>query len=161
MTRETRTFPLDVSYAQIAVYATTLESPFNDWTDKHVAQGFAWRPGSVSFRTLEEAGQHSVTVAIAEHVGSVSADAVRVIDVPFDVPADERIEIASISDSEEVAIPAGRHLLRCEFLRPRGGTTLVRFTFGTRDDAAFRIALADADLSQEGGLLTTAEPARH
>jgi Competence protein J (ComJ) len=160
MTSELASISLDVSFGQIAVFASTLESPFNDWTDKHVAQGFAWRPGSVSFRTLEQDGPHSVTVVVVEHVGPVSADAVRAIDVPFDVPAHEMLEIASISESAQVSIPAGRHLLRCEFLPVHGNTAPVRLTFGTKDDAHFRIALADAELSQDGELLTTAEPAQ-
>lgn len=86
---EVATITLDVSYAQIAVCGSSLESPFNEWTDKHVAQGFAWRPGRVSFRTLEESGRQMVTIVVAEPVGPVRPDAVRVIDVPFEVVADE------------------------------------------------------------------------
>lgn len=51
------TFPLEVVYAHVAVFDARSRHPFNDWSDTHVAQGFAWRPGSVSFATLEPAGK--------------------------------------------------------------------------------------------------------
>ena len=42
---------LDVSYGQVGVFWAILAKPFNDWSEAHVRQGFAWRPGSVSFKT--------------------------------------------------------------------------------------------------------------
>lgn len=45
-------FTLDISYSQLAVFQKGMENPFNDWEDTHVNQGFAWRPGSVSFGSL-------------------------------------------------------------------------------------------------------------
>ena len=49
-------FDLFASYSQVSVFMAKLDSPFNDWEQEHVEQGFAWREGSVSFATLEEAG---------------------------------------------------------------------------------------------------------
>ena len=54
------TFLVEISHAQLAVFDSTLTAPFNDWTDDHVKQGFAWRPGSVSFMTLDTAGTFHV-----------------------------------------------------------------------------------------------------
>ena len=48
------TLSLEISYGQLAVFANSLPQPFNDWTDQHVSQGFAWRPGSVTFRSMVE-----------------------------------------------------------------------------------------------------------
>lgn len=61
---------VDVSYSQLGVFVAGPLKPFNDWTDKHVAQGFAWRPESVSFRTLVEAGSHSVEISVVGYIGS-------------------------------------------------------------------------------------------
>jgi hypothetical protein len=65
------TVGLQVSCGQLAVFASSLKQPFNDWSDQHVSQGFAWRPGSVSFRSVVEAGRHSIEIDEANHVGAV------------------------------------------------------------------------------------------
>ena len=44
-------FEMLVSYYHIAIFDTDLG--FNDWRDAHGKQGFSWRPGSVSFGTLD------------------------------------------------------------------------------------------------------------
>lgn len=151
---------LDVSYSQLSVFWTSLQQPFNDWTQKHVDQGFAWRPGSVSFRTLVEAGLHAVRVDIDDHAGPVSRNAVRVIEVPFEVPRDGNIEIASISDSISFSLPAGEYSLRCEFLGPdERGTQRVRLIFARADDQRFAVILADNDLVVGQELLTLAQAA--
>lgn len=151
---------LDVSYSQLSVFWSSLQQPFNDWTQKHVDQGFAWRPGSVSFRTLVEAGLHSVQVDIDDHAGPVSQNAVRVIEVPFKVPPDGNIEIASISDSIPLSLPAGGYSLRCEFMEPDAGNAQhVRLIFARADDQHFAVVRADNRLVVGHELLTTAEAA--
>ncbi|MFC0691986.1 competence protein ComJ [Paraburkholderia humisilvae] len=39
------TIKFEVSYSQLAVFASAFSQPYNDWSDRHVVQGFAWRPG--------------------------------------------------------------------------------------------------------------------
>lgn len=153
-------FSLEVSYSQLAVFASSLAQPFNDWTDRHVAQGFAWRPGSVSFRTLLEGGRHLVEICVVDHLGPVDSEAVRVIDVPFEVPQDGGIEIGSISETIPLTLPVGSFELRCEFLRPETQEgERVRLTFARTDMSHFRLVRADRDLSPGEELLTTASPA--
>jgi len=154
------TVNVEVAYGQIAIFTRALQQPFNDWTDRHVAQGFAWRPGSVSFRTIVEAGRHSVEINVTEHVGPISVGAVRAIEVPFEVPADGAIEVGSISDSVPLSLPAGVFLLRCEFLRPsHSGAERVRLVFGMKDASHFAIVRADESLNADGELLMTAPAA--
>lgn len=151
---------VNVSFSQLAVFHSALQQPFNDWTEKHVAQGFAWRPGSVSFRTLVEAGPHSVEIDVAQDVGALSLGVVRAIEVPFEVPVDGAIEIGSISASVPLFVPPGSFLLRCEFSGPAGDAVgRVRLVFANTNAAHFAVVRADALLSAKGGLLTTAEPA--
>lgn len=150
----------DVSYSQLAVFHSSLAQPFNDWADRHVSQGFAWRPGSVSFRSIAEAGTHSVEVNVAEHAGAVHPKAVRAVEVPFEVPADGAVEVGSMAETVPLALPAGTYLLRCEFLLPgRGSDHPVRLVFARKDAPRFAIVRADAELSPDGELLTTAQPA--
>lgn len=154
------TITVEVSYGQLAICASVLLQPFNDWTDKHVAQGFAWRPGSVSFRTMVEVGAHSVEIELAEHVGALHPDVVRAIEVPFEVPADGAIEIGSISHMVPLTMPVGTYLLRCEFLQRTSVLgERVRLVFATKDALHFAIARADDSLSSDGELLTTAQAA--
>ena len=153
-------FLVSVSYSQLAVFHAALEHPFNDWTDRHVNQGFAWRPESVSFRTVAEAGPHRVEVFVSVEETQPSPDAIRIIEVPFEVPPDGAVEIASIADGASVKLSPGMHSLRFEgFGAERGSETRVRLVFRRNDQARFSVIRADGDLSIEGELLTTASPA--
>ena len=154
------TISFEMAYSQLVVFARALQQPFNDWTDRHVSQGFAWRPGSVSFRSMSESGQYSVEIVVSDHVGSVHPEAVRAVEVPFEVPADGAIEIGSILKTIPLSLPVGSYLLRCEFLQPADAEgSRVRLTFGKMDIPHFAIVCADPELSLEGDLLTMAQPA--
>lgn len=150
----------EVSYSQLAIFASLLRLPFNDWTDQHVAQGFAWRPGSVSFRTLVEAGPHTIEIDVTDHVGDIHPDTIRALEVPFEVPADGAVEVGSITETIPLSLPPGVFLLRCEFLRSTGTAGQpVRLTFARKDAPRFAVVRADPELSIDGDLLTTAWPA--
>jgi hypothetical protein len=149
----------DVSYGQFGLFASSLKQPFNDWTEQHVSQGFAWRPGSVSFRTLLEAGPHSIEINLVEHAGIIDPMAVRAIEVPFEVPADGALGVGSITDTVPISLPPGSFLLRCEFLRASDAEPVkVRLTFA-KDEPRFAVVRADPELSIGGQLLTSAQPA--
>ena len=117
-----RNFALHVSYAQIAVFRAGLPEPFILWTDEQVESGYAWTRESVSFKTPIEAGNCLVEV-VESHDRQVPAD--RSIDVLFTVPEDGLLEIASISDSHQVTMPAGTVTLRYTALEDHK----VRLTF--------------------------------
>lgn len=151
---------IEVSYGQLAVFWRGLERPFSDWSDDHVAQGFAWRAKSVSFRTLVETGRHDITVSISNGPPSLSPRVKRVLRVPFDVPPSGEIEVASISDGAAVALPPGTYQLQCEFLGAiEHQSELVHLTFFRSTTPIFEVAVADAELSPPTKLLTTANPA--
>ena len=150
---------LEVSYGQLAVFVSSLEHPFNDWTDQHVSQGFAWRPGSVSFRTLLEAGQHLVEINVVDHMSAVHHEAVRVVEVPFQVSTDGTVEVGSIAETVPLSLPTGLFLLRCELMQPQSLNARVQLTFARNDEPRFAVVRADNELSIDGELLTNAEPA--
>ena len=154
------TIKFAVSYGQLVIFASELRQPFNDWADQHVAQGFTWRPGSVSFRTILEAGQHSVEITVIEGTDAVHPEAVRAVEVPFTVPASGAIEIGSITETVPLSVPAGSYLLRCEFLRSVGvDGERVRLIFAKTEVPRFAVLRADPELSINSELLTTAQPA--
>jgi hypothetical protein len=155
-----KTVGLELSYGQLTVFARSLKQPFNDWTDQHVSQGFAWRPGSVSFRSMIEAGRHSIEIDVVNHASAVHPDAVRAVEVSFEIPADGAVDIGSIAETVPLSLPAGSFLLRCEFLRPAGTAgERVRLTFAKKDPMRFAVVRADPELSTDGELLTTAQAA--
>jgi Competence protein J (ComJ) len=152
---------VEISYGQLAIFSSEIPQPFNDWTDQHVAQGFAWRPGSVSFRTMIDAGPHSIQVDVVDHIGTWHSDSVRVIEVPFEVPASAAIEIGSISETVPLTLEPGLYLLRCEFSRfVQNADASVRLTFSKKDLPRFAVLLADDVLRIQGNLLTTANAAQ-
>lgn len=151
---------LKLEYGQICVFLSALERPFNDWTQGHFDQGFAWREGSVCFRAMEQMGECSIEVKVAAKTIDTHEYAVRVIEVPFTVPANEIVEISSILESATIKIPANTYTLRCEMLDPSKVDGLsVRLFFTPARNTEFRVCRADPDLIIQGALLTSAEPA--
>ena len=156
----TTSFPLNVSYSQVAVFDSDLALPFSMWTDRHANQGFAWRPGSVSFRTIEEGERYLLELAVHSGDVELSSDAARIIQVPFEVPASGSIEVASITDSMPLELPSGVYALRFECFRQESGSEpRIKLVFIRSDDPKFEVLRADAALSLTGELLLTASPA--
>ena len=149
-------FASPFSHSQIAVFQSGIENPFNDWEDVHVNQGFAWRPGSVSFATLEEGGTIDVEV-LARKAWSEDSRAVRVIRVPFLVSA-MGVEIASIIKGQTIDIPSGRHSLYYETGK-EDDYLWCRFTFVQDKQSVPEIIKADSGLKPPKRLSMEARPA--
>jgi hypothetical protein len=151
------TFSIDVSYHQFAVFDAALDKPFSNWSQDHVSQGFAWRPGSVAFRTLSN-GPMKVVVAMRGLDGD--PEPIRVIRVPFAVPTAGLVEVASISDSQQLEIPAGSYSLTFEHGATEQGAMWCRLSFEfTLEETAAAIIRADSELTPPTPLVMTAEPA--
>ncbi len=154
-------FSLFVSYSQISVFNPSLRDPFNNWSSQHVNQGFSWRPGSVSFRTLSESGVHSVEILTAPYFAYNPSDtAVRVIEVPF-MAQETEIEVASISESKIVTMEPGQYALRfCVYPAGKEAVPHVKFCFlHGLPSPKFELIKTDLDLAPESELMLTAEPA--
>lgn len=153
--------PMDVLYGQIAVFRAAMTDPFNDWTSAHVAQGFSWRPGSVSFATLSESGPIHVEVIRERPVG-LTSPASRIIVVPFDVGLSGDIEVATIGEARPLKVEPGVYRLWFEHGLTDLGAMWVRLSFerpapGQRVDAL--VVRADERLSPSDPLVMRAEPA--
>jgi hypothetical protein len=149
---------LEVSFMQLAVFRSSLEQPFNDWSDAQVAQGFSWRSDSVSFRTIED-GPHSVRVIFAHEMPSPDPAAVRAITVPLDV-LDGHFAIASISDSVSIHSTPGKYQILCEFLKQdEGKSRRVNIVLASTTEDYFAILVADSELNLSGPLEINPESA--
>lgn len=152
-------FPLNVSYSQIGVFLETLDDPFNHWEQTHFEQGFAWRPGSACFRTIEESGAHEILLVMSDHQTAPDPKAVRVIEVPFEIPHAVGLEIASTADSVQLKLPPALYSLRFELFPKNGaGISLVRLLFAANPTAGFCVLRADRELQVPHTLLKNAEP---
>jgi hypothetical protein len=128
-------FDLFASHSQIAIFAAGIGQPFNDWEQEHVDQGFAWRAGSVSFATLEEAGTVHCEALVSE-AWQPHPDGDRAIRVPFLVES-ESVEIASISDGVVFTLGRlGACALVFETWVDAQSDMRVRFTFVRQEHVA-------------------------
>jgi hypothetical protein len=154
------TFTLEVSYAQLAVFDSRLATPFNDWSDAHVNQGFSWRPRSVSFATLEPSGPITVTVSRSAAASATDEGIERAIRVPFTVPVHGEVEIATISGSVPVQLAEGEYALIFRHGRSLGGSMWARLAFEPVTlPVKAEILRADAALNPPAELVMTARPA--
>ena len=81
----------ELSHSQIAVFNSRMGDPFNNWNLEHVVQGFASRHGSVSF-FVPESGSYAVDLVVRTEFQSLDENAERIIEVPFDVAPEDRVE---------------------------------------------------------------------
>lgn len=154
------TFTLEVSYTQLAIFDARLANPFNDWSDAHVNQGFSWRPGSVSFATLESSGPIAVTVTRSAAASATDEAPERAIRVPFSVPVHREVEIATISGSVPVQLPEGEYALVFRHGRSSDGAMWATLAFEPMArPVTAEILRADAALTPPVELLMTAHPA--
>jgi Competence protein J (ComJ) len=155
-----KTFEISVSYAQVAVFNSTLEFPFNNWSPQHVAQGFSWRPGSVSFKTLDESGGLYVDIEISNNPFKIRANTLRAICVPFSVGPEESIDVSSIDQGIKVNIPKGEYALIFETGRGIDNLMWSYLTFIPSSQTKAEILKADSGLSVRPPLLMEALPAK-
>lgn len=153
-------FTLEISYSQLAVFNSRLSHPFNDWTEAHVAQGFTWRPGSVSFGTLSDGGTIAIEVVTRQRYSDQTSGANRVIRVPFEVAECGDIEVASIGTSAHVVLEPGFYALTFEHgLHEETGMWARLYLEKTTDNIEAAILRADGALRPSQPLLMTAQPA--
>jgi hypothetical protein len=151
-------FSLELAWSQISLFDANLVDPFNDWNERHLRQGFTWRPGSVSFKTPERFGEIDVEMDL---VGSlkVEPDARRAMIVPFTTWAGV-IEISTISQAEVIDIPPGRYALLYQ-TGIRNGRQWV--SFGLLESPFMPvepvILRSDEEMDLHAPLLMEAEPA--
>ena len=147
---------ITVSYAQLCVFDPAIEAPYNDWTDAHVAQGFSWRPGSVSFATDGDGSPIVVHVTSAEGP-PVLFDANSAIRVPFVVSPSGAIEVGSVMSGIQAAIPPGRYALY--FLTPSAPSSLFRLIFVPAEEVEPAVLKEGRNAKMQLGYLMTAAPA--
>lgn len=153
----TAMFPADLNFTQLVVYRPGVDGPFNDWTDAHVFQGFAWREGSVSFGVPHD-GLAMIEVCYGDEASTFTSAPARKIEVPFDTGSMHekgQAEIGGLFGSQTVDLPSGLHLLT--FSLHAGGTLdtviydyYVSLRFQPASSPQFRVSVQDAEMNFDG-----------
>ncbi|KAA0945251.1 MULTISPECIES: competence protein ComJ [unclassified Pseudomonas] len=147
-----------VSYSQICVFLSSLDHPYNDWSDRSYSQGFAWRVGSASFKTLVDEGDHKINLFINEEKPPLSAGVVRAFRVPFTVK-DKNVEIGSLSDVIPLELPEGNYALQVEFISPSlDGVCEINVRLN-KGACGFEVLRADAEINGQDDFDLDAVPA--
>ncbi len=102
-------FSLELAWSQISLFDANIDDPFNDWNEQHLAQGFTWRPGSVSFKTPLRHGEIDVSLDLIDAM-VLESDAQRAIVVPLTTWGG-LLEVSTIAGAEVIDIPPGRYAL--------------------------------------------------
>ena len=154
-------FDLFIFYSQLIVSDEAIAPVPSDWTERHVAQGFTWSPGTVSFGTLGDVGDLRVEVRVAGDP-EVLPDAARAIVVPFSVSPPGLVTLSDCVNEEAVGVPAGEYALLCEMgyssVRRGQEAEWCRLSFVPGGDVQPEILRADAELSPQYPLLMEAAP---
>ena len=151
---------IQILYGQVAVFSLALSGSFNDWSDVHYAQGFSWRPGSVSFRTLSYEGFLDARVVVSSAPFVASREAVRIIAVPFEVSEPGGIEVAGVAGGFRLPMAVGAYDLVFEHGPSSPLEMWARFFFrAVKTSSPPRIIRADPDLQPPRTLCMSAQPA--
>ncbi len=146
---------IPVSYGQLCVFDPSLDAPYNGWAAEHVAQGFSWRPGSVSFAVDDDCALAVVEVAVADGPPSLDA-AESAIRTPFVAAAAGTVEIGSVLSGFEVELPPGPYALY--FLTPRGAAQPFRLIFVPADEVSPAVLKEGRNAKIQSHYLMFAEP---
>jgi competence protein J (ComJ) len=143
-------------YSELTLFLPDLPHPFNHWSSVHGDQGFSWRPGSVSFGTIDSDGPSPTFVEIRNSY-ALSVEARRVIKVPFEVGS-RGVVLSDPIQQWEIPIPAGHYALFFS-IEPFGKSWQYHITFvPTEGVVKAEIIRADEVLSPPEELLMEAEP---
>jgi Competence protein J (ComJ) len=146
---------ISISYSQLCVFDAKLPEPYNEWQPQHNAQGFSWRPGSVSFATAVDRGACEVLVELSPTMPEIG-DAHCVIAVPFDVPPDGEIEVGSIMSGVPLTVPSGPH--RLFFLDYGEEAKRLRLVFAPGDNQAPEVIRESGNIRRQSKYLMTSRP---
>lgn len=150
--------PVTILYGQLGVFSPGSARPGRLWTDDHVAQGFAWSPGAVSFGIPDHDGDCRLEITEAPRV-AVPDDALWSVKVPFTVSGGG-VHIGSIVSQTEIALPEGPYDLVFTARPapdPDQGYRLA-LDFVPSNEPTFAILLRGEELTTDTVLRTDSEP---
>jgi hypothetical protein len=96
---------ISVNYTQFIVHRTN-RRPGHIWKDEHVAQGFAWSDGSVSFGVPDHDGECLLEVDLVDELSELGPAVSWAVGVPFSAGSG-LLKVGTVGIVAPIAIPAG------------------------------------------------------
>lgn len=159
-------FPIGIFYSQMNI-CDSESSIFSLWSKEHVAQGFAWRDGTVSFGIPDHDGMCFVETKLVKELKPLNENVIRAIRVPLTIK--HRTFVATVIDRKDIDIPAEEYSLEFRLLsgslvaeKDEFGDPyayLIQFFFLPGKSDVFEILRASDEMSTDKVLTKTAEPA--
>ena len=147
-------FELEISYCQFAFFGSGVRLPFNDWTPKHIVQGFSWQEHSACFKTIEDNSIHSFRVWLSKKVPNPNANCARALLVPSPAISQLLVEVASIGDGYEFTIPSKPKGMLVEiFPNEKANRPHIEICLVEEMTRRFEVLKSDQELSPEHPLL--------
>lgn len=146
-------FALPILFTQMLLHDATHPSPGLNWDDTHVAQGFAWSPGLVSFGVPDHDGECLIRVFV-EPKKDIGTNAIWAVQVPYTVTGP--LELGTVGLLQPVEIPDGTYNIVFEALPgdpDRDIAYVLSVTFVPTTDQVFAIL-------RQGGEITSADVLR-
>lgn len=155
-------FLVTILYSQISIYDDPAPD-FPKWTEEHVAQGFAWRPGHVSFGVPDHNGQCRVIIKTADKFDELKDKDFRVIRVPIELTSSAWL--ATVIDEHAIPLETGTYAI--EYRLSAGQPNLkenpymfeINITFKKDENPSFKIVRNGGEMISTEIITTTAEPA--
>ncbi|WFR97614.1 competence protein ComJ [Rhizobium tumorigenes] len=153
-------FPITVLHTQVVVHLPGLPRPGLLWNDDHVAQGFAWSQGIVSFGVPDHDGQCLIRVDTAVSI-QVDSSAAWAVQTPFELSATP-LKIGTIGTMKDVRIPLGKYNLVFEALLGASAgdyAFVLKLIFVPSEEPEFKILKQGAELTTDKVLSRDAQRA--
>lgn len=151
-------FPITILYTQVVVHLPDTPRPGLLWDDDHVAQGFAWSEGIVSFGVPDHDGQCLLKIEVYENT-NVSEASLWAVQTPFEV-ASSPVKIGTIGNMKNVDVPIDKYNLVFEAF-PSVSDDDYAFTLNLRfvptNTPEFKILKAGDELTTDKVLRRDAE----
>lgn len=140
-------FSLFIDYTQILVHVASHPSPGLLWTDDHVAQGFAWSEGIVSFGVPDHDNECLINVMRVD-TSELATNAIWALQVPFRVS--EPLQIGTIFDTRSVNIQPGQYNIIFEALPGKDDIDfIINLKFLENDTPDFAILKRGGEISTD------------
>lgn len=147
-----------ITYGQILVHREGHPAPNRLWSDDHVAQGFAWTEGAVSFGVPDHDGCCRLRVSMGG--GPPVEAALWAVQIPFE--SFGKVEVGTLFEKTPLELPAGRYALAFAAFEGAGGEEeevyLLELVFRPEAAPGFRI-LKQGELASERVLAEGSEAA--
>lgn len=147
---------LPVAFAQLVLFDSEAESPFNDWDSRHTEQGFSLRDNSISFALSDRVTEVDISLS---GTNIINNNAYLGIKVPIKIYGSSGISVGSLLYQKIVKYKPGIYTVAYSLYRTENNSVdrvLFGLTTGYSDPV---ILVNDGSITRVSNFIMTASPA--